>query len=221
MSKIAKPLQDHEVEFVDEDDSSVAEQDGHRPDRGGSIEAKWASGHTRVAGKHVTNPGLLTCDGRAKILPESLSAEQLDEWTEQAEEFAKVAKQVLHGRNATIFEHRVLNPMLGQPGRPVDDLAAQFNVAAKRIYKLEAQALKKVQAAVLRHKQGKSLKDERACIICGRTDSDGTMCPRGNYGPASCKWQEGAVSRATWRYFGFGLHHDLRPSWPISIKRPK
>jgi hypothetical protein len=256
MSEIAKPLQDHEAKFVDEDDSSVdetkkavagftptqpvswpfstaqppqspeepetpldtagrtrgegaqvnrvlanqeeaekARQDDHRydPNPGGGsvakIEAKYETGFTRQAGKYTAHTGPLTRgSGRLKVFAESISAEELEEWTDQAKDFEKVAKQVLRGRDATIFEARVLSPMLGGPQRTPEDCAAQFNIKVGRVYKIEKQAQRKVEAAFLRFKQGKSLvakdNDDRVCTACGRTDfSDGKLCDRGKYGP--------------------------------------
>jgi len=54
---------------------------------------------------------------RVAITPRGLAFRQ-HTWILQ-----KIAKQVLHGRNATIFEKCVINPLLGEPKSGVEDVA--------------------------------------------------------------------------------------------------
>jgi hypothetical protein len=212
MSNIAKPLEDDEVEEVDEDDSSVdetkktvsgftptqrvswpwgsakplnepetaldsakgtrgesgrinrtlgnqegaekARQDDHRADsvvgdsHRGSFEAKLASGFARQAGKHTAYSGPLTRGGRLKVFDEEVSAEELEEWGDRAGEAIELAKKLFHGRTATILDGRLINPLRGQPRRSVEDLAAQFGIKAKQVYKIEDVAKRRLLAAL-------------------------------------------------------------------------
>jgi len=206
MRKIAKPLSDDELEFVDEDDGPVEEtrkavtgftptqgvswpwgsaappkeaesaldadkrtridaakanrvlgnreeadkarQEDHRADPGTSIEAKYATGFTREAGKHVAHTGPLTRDsGRLKIFPEGKDWEWIEENTAILQD---TAKQVLHGRNATIFENCVTNPLrgLGNYKSAVQDMAARFNIPDTRVYKIIDKCKQRVTRAI-------------------------------------------------------------------------
>jgi hypothetical protein len=120
------------------EEAERARRDDHRHDPDGdrargSIEARWAAGYTKIAGKHVVNPGLLTRDsGRLKVLPESISAEEREKWLGRAIELDEIAKKELHGRNATIFEGRVTDPLLGRgPRRSAKELATKFGIPEK------------------------------------------------------------------------------------------
>jgi hypothetical protein len=209
MIKVAKPLEDREAEFVDEDDSSVGETkkapgtftptikvswphgtakppedpqtpldtatgtrreggrinrtldnreeaekakaDDHRHDREvgdshrGSVEAKWAAGYTKVAGKHITNPGLLTSGGKAKILPETVDRR----WMEaHADELERIANAILSPRDLVVFRARVIDPLMGRGKQDVNYLAKQLNVKTGWIYKSIDGSWQKVATAV-------------------------------------------------------------------------
>jgi hypothetical protein len=270
LSEIAKPLQDNEVEFKDEDDCSAAEikkavvgftptqkvswpgdaspereperspqeadgrtrgehaktnrvldgreeaekarQEDHRHEsvvgdsHRGSFEAKCASGFTRQAGKHTDYSGPLTRGGRLKIFPDSSSEVEIQHDLEILQD---IAKRVLHGRNATIFQKLVIEPLAdGRRHPPVEDVAAQFNVTPKRAYKIRDKCWDKVLREHKRRQQHESQAvGSRVCSICGKPDSSNEMCPRGN---------DGACDR---RSYGFrwglfdtiGFHRDISP----------
>src|SRR5690349_2947476 len=104
------------------------------PDPGGSIEAKYATGFTRQAGKHTAHTGPLTRGGRLKIFGE-VSAAERDKWRQRAAELDEIVKKELHGRNATIFEGRVTDSLLGRgPKRSAEELATQLGINAARVY---------------------------------------------------------------------------------------
>jgi hypothetical protein len=289
MSKIAKPLQDDEVEEVDEDDSSVdetkkaasgftptqrvswpwgsaeppnepetaldaakgtrgesgrtnrtlggreeaekASQDDHRPDsvvgdsHSGSFEAKLASGFARQAGRHTAYTGPLTRGGRVKIFAETVGAEQLDEWTERVPELAKLAKELFRGRNATILEGRILNPLLGKPQRSAEDLAAQFNVKPARIYKIAEKRLRHLLKEFNRRNKPEAGNGER-CPTCGRVYAEWnfSQCAR-NYGgplekPALNEGFLGVTWDINWNRARFGRRPGIHPEclpekyWP-------
>ena len=71
-----------------------------------------------------------------------------------------VAKQTLRGRNATIFEKLVINPVLGRPSGTVDELARQFGVAPARIYRIKDKIKRQMTMAVEKHKAGVSFDPE-------------------------------------------------------------
>src|SRR5262249_49771223 len=103
------------------------------------------------------------------------------------EKLREIAKQVLHGRNATIFEKMVIKPLEdGVRHPPVEDVAAQLNVVKpKRAYKILAKCWDKISKARARFEAGEPLMEEKrssVCSECGRPDSSNTMCPRGNDG---------------------------------------
>ena len=148
-------------------------------------EAKWAAGHSKVGGRHVAADGLVARSGRRRILPNEPDVAWLeDAWLEDAaEKLGKIAKETLHGRNATVFEGRVLDPLMGRRKRSVEELAAQFGVTSAKIHKITEKAKERVAAAVIRYKQGKSLApEEPACPTCGRWYSRGWEPCRRGYG---------------------------------------
>jgi hypothetical protein len=98
------------------------------------FEEKWANGFTKVDGRHAPADGIVSRRGYRRIIPDSGPGR---EWFEdRAEDLANIAKEVLRGRNATVFEGRVLNPLMGRPKRSIEELAEQFGRPTKRIYKI-------------------------------------------------------------------------------------
>ena len=146
-----------------------------------AFENKWAAGFTKVDGRYVPADGLVNSKGRRLVFPDGgPDAAELDDWTDRLE---VVAKQVLHGRNATVFEGRVLDPLMGRRKRSVEELAAQFGVTSAKIHKITEKAKERVAAAVRRYKQGKSLApEEPACPTCGRYYRLGWAPCRRGYG---------------------------------------
>jgi hypothetical protein len=170
---------------VDSDDYS-ANSDSHiAGGRGGvdRFEARRASGFTKVDGRHVAADGLVSRIGYRRIIPEHLLETVWDRetWADRAAELADVAGKVLHGRNATIFEGRVLDPLRGRPKRSVDDLAAQFGITTKRVYNIEERCSDRVKAALNAPSQRMDTKgfiaakneldkwaESQKCSLCGR-----------------------------------------------------
>jgi hypothetical protein len=154
-------------------------------------ESRRAAGFERVEGKHVKADGLVSRRGKRRILPD----DDLDKWREfrkddQREKLERVAAEVLHGRNATIFGGLVLDRLCGKPGKTVEDLAYQFGVSRERIYRIQYNCTQKVMeglrwrtddhglpprpefpAALERFmdfmRTGK-IKNEENCSVCGR-----------------------------------------------------
>jgi hypothetical protein len=101
----------------------------------GKVEAFRGSGHAKAAGKHVSADGLVSRRGHRRILPDYETDHNL--WGERADQLAEAAKRELRGRNATVFEGLVLNPLLGGQRRSVADLAHQFGVPEARIHRIQ------------------------------------------------------------------------------------
>ncbi|MFY9841440.1 MAG: hypothetical protein WAK55_34210 [Xanthobacteraceae bacterium] len=101
----------------------------------------------------------------------------------------EIAKQVLHRRNASIFDAHVIKPLAeGKRHPPVEETARQFNVTPKRIYKIIDKCWQKVREAVPRFLEGRRLDGEQQssfCDICGRHESSSGLCARGGYGVCS------------------------------------
>jgi hypothetical protein len=170
--------------FVGSDDYS-ANSSANLEDQSGSrsvagYEAKWAAGYTKVGGKYIAADGLVSRGGFRRIIPEETDWDR-EKWAERAAELADAAGKILHGRNATIFEGRVLDPLRGRPKRSVDDLAAQFGIAPKRVYKIVERCSDRVMAALsapsqrMDHKGFVAARDElyaraysEKCLLCGR-----------------------------------------------------
>jgi hypothetical protein len=109
--------------------------------------------------------GLVSKRGFRRIIPGATREEQ--EWIEEhAWKLREIAKDILHGRNATVFERRFLNPLDGHPKPPVGELAAQFNVTEKRIYNIEEDCKRRVIEEYRRRSAPKSHGDK--CPMCGR-----------------------------------------------------
>lgn len=138
------------------------------------FEAKSATGFALVGGKHVATDGVVSREGYRRIVPDSGLEVGWLEW--RTETLAMVAKEVLRGRSATVFEARVLNPLMGLPKRSAEDLARQFGCTLARIYKIVDDAKEKLMAAVARYEQDKSLTAAaEKCPTCGRIyDNDYT-----------------------------------------------
>src|SRR5262245_9955104 len=83
-------------------------------------EAKWVAGFIKDAGKHVAAGGLVSRGGYRRVFRDSPDWRDVD-W--QAEKLEEVAAEVLHGRNATVFENLVINPIRRRPGKSVKALA--------------------------------------------------------------------------------------------------
>jgi hypothetical protein len=90
--------------------------------------------------------GLLSRRGYVRVIREEMSVVERDV---MVSELKALAKKVLSGRNATIFERHVLGP-LADPLAPKPDIAAtalQFGIAPRRVKKIIYKAWKKIDAA--------------------------------------------------------------------------
>jgi hypothetical protein len=102
----------------------------------------------------------------------NISEEQLDE--------LQAAAEVLHGRNATVFDALVLAPLRGESKRTVESLAHQFGVNAARIHRCKNRAKSQVVRAIRRRKSLEpkapseliafieGVPNNERCTICGR-----------------------------------------------------
>jgi hypothetical protein len=122
----------------------------------GAAEDFRAEGYYKIAGRSLMADGLVSRAGYRRIPPGWLmeGIDDHEEWAGNAELLANVAKQVLRNRNATVFEGLVLNPLLGRPGRTVEELAEQFGVPPARIYRIKDKVKQQMTAAIERHKAG-------------------------------------------------------------------
>ena len=104
-----------------------------------------------------------------------------EKWADRTAELADAVGKVLRGRNATIFEGRVLDPLRGRPKRSVDDLAAQFGITTKRVYKIVERCSDRVIAALSAPPERMDAKgfiaetnelyawaESEKCSLCGR-----------------------------------------------------
>src|SRR5262249_13153455 len=101
-------------------------------------ESRWAAGYTKVAGKTTVADGVLSRGGFRRILPN----DDDDGWLKHCKEYRlreleDIAKDIFHGRNATVFEGLLLAPLRGERGRTVEELADQFGLTPQQIYKIK------------------------------------------------------------------------------------
>jgi len=107
------------------------------------IEGRRATGLDRpIAGKYVSDIGPVSRRGLRRVLPDNSRGFDVEWKTERVIEAAKV----LHGRNATIFEAHVIARLLGRPQRPIPELAAQFGITDKQVYKIISKCMERVRA---------------------------------------------------------------------------
>ena len=85
-----------------------------------SLEARRAAGFTKAGnGKHVMADGLVSRRGYRRILPDARDEHDRTWWEERADEVAAAAAEVLHQRNASVFQGLVLDPLQGKPRKSV------------------------------------------------------------------------------------------------------
>jgi len=168
------------------------------------FEAKWAAGFTKVDGRHVAADGMVSRRGYRRIIPESGPGR---EWFEdRAEDLAAAAKEALRGRNATVFDGRVLNPLMGRPKRSIEDLAEQFGTPTKRIYKI----LDECRDQIAAYRQRKPHRDGAK-----RSRYDREYCPE----DLDCHFLADIDERPGFRYpvvfcgvmDGYDMYADLLP----------
>jgi hypothetical protein len=167
-----------------------------------------------MAGMLQLTDGVLSRRGLRRIPP--LIYRGLDrEWIEEhAEELSELAKDILHGRNATVFEGRVLDPLEGRPKRSVEDLAAQFGVTEKRIYKIEDDCRRRVVEEYRRRTAPKSHGDK--CPMCGRVYAEWDF--------SQCRYTVDNTMRIIKRLSAVQRreHHKyLAPTWNVGWSRTK
>jgi len=169
----------------DSDDYTAGSNSEIARGRGGieGFEDRQASGFKRVAGRHVAADGLVSRRGNRRIIPDHLleTVWDRDKWADRTAELADVAGKIFHGRNATIFEGRVLDPLMGKPKLPAVDLAKQFGIKTKLVYKIEKRCWDRVEAALNAPSQRMDAKrfiaakkeldkwaESQKCSVCGR-----------------------------------------------------
>lgn len=126
------------------------------------FEAKWAAGHTKIAGKHIAADGLVSKGGYRRILPDYKDAGD-EVWDEiRRKQLEEIAGEVLSGRTATVFDALVLAPLRGKQGRTVEDLANQFGVTTDRIHKIKHDATRKIEDGLMKPKNYETTADPAA-----------------------------------------------------------
>src|SRR5262245_6456061 len=114
-----------------------------------SLEARRAAGFTKSGdGKHIMADGLIARSGKRRILPDARDGHDWTWWEERADEAAAAAAEVLHQRNASVFQGLVLDPLQGKPRKSVESLAIQFGVPPARIYRILYVCKLKVKAKI-------------------------------------------------------------------------
>ena len=144
-----------------------------------ALEAKWATGLTRVDGRHVSEIGLVARDGSRRVFSGDAGD---DIWQETyADALGELASEALTGRTATVFAARVLDPLAGRPARSIADLAFQFGVTPKRIYKVLDHAKIKIMELIIERASRAKAPLGESCPTCGRVYSQGNLstCLRG------------------------------------------
>jgi len=97
-------------------------------------------------GTTVARSGLISRRGHVRIIREDIGVIERDV---MISELKALAKTLLTGRNATIFERRVIGP-LEDPHTPrpsIADLAIQFGISEHRVYKILTKSWKKIEKA--------------------------------------------------------------------------
>jgi hypothetical protein len=122
--------------------------------------------------------GPLSKRGYRRIIRDSGSTLEGEEWADRAEQLEGIAKEVLGGRSAAVFAARVIDPLMGRPKRGIDELARQFGVAPNQIYKITEKAKERVAVAAKRaldKGEGEEVADvalqkawKQTCAACGR-----------------------------------------------------
>jgi hypothetical protein len=114
-----------------------------------------AAGFVKIGGRRLMADGLVSRGGYRRVFSDALLETVWDRemWADRAQDLADLAGQYLGGRTATVFEGLVINPLLGRPGRTVDDLARQFGVTPDRIYKIKNKGKERLALAVLMERQ--------------------------------------------------------------------
>jgi len=155
----------------------------YRPsDLAAVTQAKWSTGVAKIDGRHIAVDGLVARSGRRRILPGGND----DDWLLElyAEQLAALAGRVLHGRSATVFQGRILNPLMGLPQIAVESLAAQFAVSTVEIYKILDRAKLKLKVAAMNDKSPREAPPiYESCPTCGRQYNNSSLswapCKRG------------------------------------------
>lgn len=123
-------------------------------DRLAAFEAKSAAGFVKVGGKHIKADGLVSKRGNRRIIPAGYEEDKM--LVEDRIERLATATKVLHGRNATVFEKLYLNPLQGKRKATAEELAKQFGVEVRQIYKIAERAKERVTEEVKRLQSAKA-----------------------------------------------------------------
>lgn len=146
-----------------------------------ALEAKWATGLTRVDGRHVSEIGLVARDGRRRVFAGDDGDFSHDFY---ADYLFELSKEALSGSMATIFERRVLDPLVGKPRASIEELAFQFGKTPKRIYKILETAKSRIMNLYIEKVSRAKAPLGESCPTCGRVYGNGwSPCKRGFASP--------------------------------------
>ena len=127
----------------------------------------------RESGKWRNPDSLVSRRGYRRVFRED--KQWLDE--NNIEALQLTAARVLHGRNATVFEKHVTNPLIGLPKVSVKELAAQFGVTEKKIYKILERCKDRVKRAMRGEALPPEIKRSKTTFIEVREYLDGKPSP--------------------------------------------
>src|SRR5262245_49491041 len=117
------------------------------PDYEGSEDGEDGVGSPRGRpGVTVAKSGLISRGGYIRIIREDISVPERDV---MISELKALAKTLLTGRNASIFERHALAPLLDPlaPKPGIQATADQFNISEQRVYKIITKCWKKIESA--------------------------------------------------------------------------
>lgn len=127
----------------------------------------------------------------------------------QVDELERVSRDVLSGRNATVWESLVLDPLRGKAKRTPEELAEQFRVSAARIYRIKNRANDKVRRGLQSASRTRPVKPTMPPIMLDFMDGGGERCAVCNHG---FRWTSAALCNGI---FGDGRPRSecLRTRW--------
>ncbi len=117
-------------------------------------------------GRYIAEHGLVSRRGLRRVQRDDSGMNGFDA-SGKKDLVEEAAKKVLRGRNATVFEGRVLNVLRGKPQQTIKELASQFDTTPKQIYKAAERALAQVQAELKAPRERRNGSGEK-CRLCGR-----------------------------------------------------
>ena len=134
--------------------SARSESQGlYAPDDAEKIEGFRSSGYVKINGKHIAADGQVSRDNRyRRVFRDSATTTtwEREELGAHAEQLKDLAKIELQGRNLAVYE-RFLDPLIsGVSPPPISQVAEEFGLPVRRIYKIKNDCRKKLLAAALK-----------------------------------------------------------------------